>query len=233
MRNHARSLGRLLVSALLASALTTPGAGASPQIIRHEPKALGTIGGQVFNPSGFAVSGARVTLQTADGKSPQTTVTNDQGRFWFPMLDVGMYDVRAASEGHSSEWRQNVGVRIGRQTTITLHLPSKKPAPIKAPASLKRPLPENRSNCRAAQSHRAIRVVSVDWHDKIGVFVWHYARHAFCALSTCPQRSRQKSPSRHSKPSSLFSFSCALFQICEECAPLFSYSYEHIVPCLE
>lgn len=141
MRNHARSLGRLVVLALLASALTTPGAGASPQIIRHEPKALGTIGGQVFNPSGFAVSGALVTLQASDGRDPQATVTNSQGRFWFPMLPVGLYDVRAAAQGRSSEWRQNVGVRIGRQTTITLHLPSKKRAPIKAPASLKRPLP--------------------------------------------------------------------------------------------
>jgi hypothetical protein len=134
MRKYAQSLGRLLSLALLASALTAPGAIAAPQT-----KALGTIGGQVFSPSGFAVSGARVTLQTADGKSPQTTVTNDQGRFWFPMLDVGMYDVRAASEGHSSEWRHNVGVSIGRQTTIALHLPSKKPAPIKTPASIHKP----------------------------------------------------------------------------------------------
>ena len=136
MRRYAQSLGCLVGITLLASAL----AGAAPQI-RHEPKPFGTIGGQVFSPNGFAVPGARVTLQASDGTDPHTTVTNNQGRFWFPMLPAGLYDVRASAQDRSSEWRQNVDVRTGRQTTIALHLHSKKRGPIKAPTSLKRPLP--------------------------------------------------------------------------------------------
>jgi len=71
MKNHARSLGRFVVLAFVASALTTPGAGALPQIIRHEPKALGTIGGQVLSPTGLAVPGALVTLQASDAGTPR------------------------------------------------------------------------------------------------------------------------------------------------------------------
>ena len=138
MKPHARPFLCVLISAVLASALTNPFAIAAPQV-KHAAKSLGTIGGQVFSPAGFAVPGARVTLQASDGRDPQTTVTNSQGRFWFPMLSAGLYDVRATSQGRSSEWRQNVAVGIGHQTTITLHLRSKKPAPVKSPASLRKP----------------------------------------------------------------------------------------------
>ena len=136
MTRHAQAFDRFLSLAVLALAVTTFVTGSAAQT-----KALGTIGGQVFGTTGFAAPGARVILQAADGKSPQTTVTNTQGRFWFPMLPPGLYDVRASAQGRSSEWRQNVGVRTGRQTTIALHLRSKKPTPTKTPASLREPIP--------------------------------------------------------------------------------------------
>jgi FtsP/CotA-like multicopper oxidase with cupredoxin domain len=131
MAKTAKHLGHALILAALALTLISPGAGAA--------RRLGTVGGRVLAPNGDPVPGARVILQASEGRAPQATVTNRQGRFWFPMLPVGLYDVRASYRGRASEWRQNVNVRVGRQTTITLRLRAKKPAPVKAPPSLKQP----------------------------------------------------------------------------------------------
>ncbi len=123
---------------LLASVLLLPvlaaSAGAAPQAT-----AWGTVGGQVIGTNNKPVEGARVMLQSADGGHPQTAQTNAQGRFWFPSLPSGLYDLRAHLKGRSSEWRHNVWVNRGRQTSVTLRLRPKKPASNKGSAP-----PENR-----------------------------------------------------------------------------------------
>lgn len=110
---------RFAVAGLLSAVLTVS-AVAAPQ-----SKGLGTIGGQVLGADGKTVSGARVTLQGAEGRHPQITETNDQGHFWFASLPEGLYDLRAYYEGRVSEWRQNVWVSPGQQTNVVLHVRSK------------------------------------------------------------------------------------------------------------
>lgn len=88
----------------------------------------GTMGGQVLGADGKAVSGARVTLEASDGRKPETTETNSQGRFWFPSLATGLYDVRAYYKGRLSDWRKNVWVERGKQSNVTLRLRPKKSA---------------------------------------------------------------------------------------------------------
>lgn len=124
---------RLLAVGLLVAVLAAS-TGAAPQAT-----GLGTIGGQVLGPNGKTTEGARVTLQWSDGRNPQTTATNAQGRFWFPSLPKGLYDLRAYSNGRLSEWRHNVWVDPGRQTNVTLRLRSKKPAPSRRPPSSAKP----------------------------------------------------------------------------------------------
>jgi hypothetical protein len=68
------------------------------------------------------VANARVIMQTASGGSPDATTTNDRGRFFFPQLPHGYYDVRASFSGKSSDWKQNVEVRTGKQTDVTLRV---------------------------------------------------------------------------------------------------------------
>ena len=113
---------RLLFAALLCAAVVAR-AGAAPQA-----DVLGTLGGQVLGSDGKPVDGARVTLQASEGKRPQTTETTSQGRFWFPSLPSGLYDVRAYSKGRSSEWRKKVWIEPGRQTNVTMRLRPKKAA---------------------------------------------------------------------------------------------------------
>lgn len=114
---------------LAAVFLLTSSAGAAPQAT-----GLGTIGGQVVGLNSKPVDRARVTLQSSDGSHPQTAQTNAQGRFWFPSLPSGLYELRAHSKGYSSEWRHNVWVNRGQQTSVTLRLRSKKSAPNKGSA---------------------------------------------------------------------------------------------------
>jgi hypothetical protein len=119
-----------LLAGGLLWAMLAASAGGTPQAT-----GLGTLGGRILGPDGKDVEGARVTLQWSDGRHPQTTNTNAQGRFWFPALPSGLYDLRAYSKGRSSEWRHNVWVSPGRQTNVTLRLQPKKPAPSKRPRS--------------------------------------------------------------------------------------------------
>ena len=87
---------------------------------------MGTLAGTVVAASGAPVVNARVTLQGADGGSPDSTTTNDRGRFFFPDLGHGYYDVRAYSNGAWSGWMHNVEVKTGKQTEVTLRVVAKK-----------------------------------------------------------------------------------------------------------
>jgi hypothetical protein len=87
---------------------------------------MGTLAGTVLGPSGRPVRGARVTSQEAGGSHPAVTTTNAQGRFFFPELGHGYYDVRAYLDGSWSEWKHNIEVKTGKQTEVTLKVPTKR-----------------------------------------------------------------------------------------------------------
>lgn len=87
---------------------------------------VGTVAGTVISSSGTPVPGARVTLQGADGTAPEMTDTNQQGRFFFPQLNHGYYDVRAYSNGAWSAWKHNVEVKTGKQTEVKLEIVPRK-----------------------------------------------------------------------------------------------------------
>jgi hypothetical protein len=89
---------------------------------RAQEGGLGTLAGTVVNSKGRSVAGAHVILQSAAGDMPQATTTNSQGRFFFPQLLHGYYDVRATASGKASVWRHNLEVRTGHQTDVTLRL---------------------------------------------------------------------------------------------------------------
>ena len=108
----------LLIVTLVVAALPSAAAG------------TGTFAGTVLDSHGKPVADATVTLQTADGRHPTTQTTNAQGRFFFPQLARGYYDVRAYHNGAWSQWKHNIEVVTGKQTDVTLRLaaPRKKPA---------------------------------------------------------------------------------------------------------
>jgi protocatechuate 3,4-dioxygenase beta subunit len=83
---------------------------------------LGTLAGTVEDAQGRPVAGASVIMQSAAGTMPLGTTTNSHGRFFFPRLLGGMYDVRATTRHRASHWKNNVTVRRGRQTDVILRL---------------------------------------------------------------------------------------------------------------
>jgi len=87
---------------------------------------MGTLAGIVLSAQGRPVAGASVVLQTANGGSPEATTTNSVGRFFFPDLTHGYYDVRATHQGWVSVWKHNVEVATGKQTEIRLQLSTEK-----------------------------------------------------------------------------------------------------------
>ncbi|MGA8145674.1 MAG: carboxypeptidase-like regulatory domain-containing protein [Candidatus Acidiferrales bacterium] len=87
-----------------------------------DTKGIGTLAGTVTNASGKPVAGARVTSQGADGSKPESTLTNGDGRFFFPELPKGYYDVRAYHSGAWSVWKHNIEVKTGKQTEVKLQL---------------------------------------------------------------------------------------------------------------
>jgi Carboxypeptidase regulatory-like domain len=86
---------------------------------------MGTLSGVVLDAKGRPVEGARVIMQTASGGAPEATRTNGHGRFFFPQLIHGYYDLRASSAGRSSDWKHNIEVRTGKQTNVALRLARK------------------------------------------------------------------------------------------------------------
>jgi hypothetical protein len=83
---------------------------------------IGTLAGIVLSAQGKPVAGASVTMETANGGSPHATVTNLQGRFFFPELTHGYYDLRATHKGLTSEWKHNIEVTTGKETDVKLQL---------------------------------------------------------------------------------------------------------------
>lgn len=83
---------------------------------------MGTLAGVVLSAQGRPVPGASVTMQTATGGSPHATLTNSQGRFFFPELVHGYYDLRATHKGWVSDWKHNIEVNTGRETEVRLQL---------------------------------------------------------------------------------------------------------------
>lgn len=59
----------------------------------------GRISGLVSDPSGAFIAGATVTLGNVDNVTKQTTTTNDQGQYSFPVVPVGRYELEMNSPG--------------------------------------------------------------------------------------------------------------------------------------
>ncbi len=122
--------GRLLLAVawVLAALLFCP----SPcfaQGRRQRAAATGSLSGTVLGADEKPVSGARVIVQTSDGRTPRATTTDENGRFRVKGLRSGPYDVRARSGKVWSAWTRNVRVRENQEAKVKLRIPAKDSAP--------------------------------------------------------------------------------------------------------
>jgi hypothetical protein len=81
----------------------------------------GSIAGRVTDPSGAAVSAASVTARNLDTNLVNSARTDVEGRFRFPYLVVGRYEVVVAHDGFADAKRQ-VALTIGAAFQIPITL---------------------------------------------------------------------------------------------------------------
>ena len=95
----------LLLGAMLAHAQTTS-----------------TISGRVLDSNGGALPGAIVTARHVDTSLTRSATTNHEGRFVFPMLPVGSWDVRVEMPGFKPLVRRGVGVTLAETAVVDFTL---------------------------------------------------------------------------------------------------------------
>jgi hypothetical protein len=77
----------------------------------------GSIEGLVTDPNGAAVRGATVTATSPNLISPQTTTTNDVGRYQIPNLPPGAYKISVDASGFAKFEQDGIAVNLGRTSS--------------------------------------------------------------------------------------------------------------------
>src|SRR5256885_1441871 len=95
--------------------------GMLPSVSRAQAVSTGTVGGLVTDPSGSAIVGAAITLTDKATNSPRTEATNDVGRYFFPSVPPGDYEISVNKSGFRVT-KSTIKVNIGLALTLDLKL---------------------------------------------------------------------------------------------------------------
>src|SRR5271170_4509135 len=96
----------LFLSILLAWGVRTPSALA--QVVG------GTIAGEVVDPAGGAVSGAKVLIHNQETGTVRELITAEGGTFSAPSIPVGAYSVTVLHDGFSPLQRTDISLAVGQ-----------------------------------------------------------------------------------------------------------------------
>ena len=113
MRTYIASPASRLLAAVVFLLLCTP---------LHAQYDNGSLVGTVRDASGAAIANAAVTITNADTAIVTQAKTNTSGDYEAPSLHVGVYTIRASSQGFSDAVAQNITVSVGGRQRIDLTL---------------------------------------------------------------------------------------------------------------
>ncbi len=88
--------------------------------------ALGQTGqftGQVSDPAGSSVPGAKVTVTNIDTGIKREAATNEQGYYTFPLLNPGTYELNVQKTGFKAVTRSKIKLDVAQVARIDLTLP--------------------------------------------------------------------------------------------------------------
>src|SRR3974390_2581920 len=91
-------------------------------VVQGQMAGTGVIVGTVTDPSGAAVPGASVTVTDLSTNSTRSATTNDAGRYNFPNLPPGKYDVAINKGGFRQTKMSEQVVEVGQQRTLDVRL---------------------------------------------------------------------------------------------------------------
>ena len=115
IRIYASSLVFALVAVCVASLVVVSPASA-------QSGSTGSVLGQVADQQNAVIPGADVTLVDAATNSSRTTVTNEVGRYIFPNVAPGTYNLSVAMAGFSTTKISGQKVSVGETLTINVTL---------------------------------------------------------------------------------------------------------------
>jgi hypothetical protein len=84
--------------------------------------ATGTVSGQVTDTSNAAIAGAEVKMVNPSTNKPQTTLSNDTGRYNFQNVQPGTYNLTFNKAGFSTYQVNSQAVTVGQVLTINAQL---------------------------------------------------------------------------------------------------------------
>lgn len=105
---------RFLVSLLIASLL--------PVNVMTQTAATARISGIVSDAQGAVVSGATVKLTSKATRAERTDSTNSEGRYVFPGVDPGLYDMTITAQGFRTTIVSDVKAEITKAATVDVTL---------------------------------------------------------------------------------------------------------------
>src|SRR5882724_6842102 len=89
---------------------------------RAQTASSGSVTGQVSDPQGASVPGTDVALTDLATNSKQTATTNDSGRYTFPVVNPGLYDITVSKSGFKVAKFSAQKVSIGNVLTVNVSL---------------------------------------------------------------------------------------------------------------
>src|ERR1035438_1773387 len=82
-----------------------------------------TIGGTVLDPTGAAVSGAKITITNTDRNMVIREVTTETaGAYSAPLLPIGNYSIKVEAKGFKTETRTGVVLNVSDSLKINIAL---------------------------------------------------------------------------------------------------------------
>ena len=90
--------------------------------VRAQNAAAGVVSGQVSDPQGAAIPGATVKLTELSTNSVISVTSNEAGRYTFPNVSPGTYDLTVSKEGFSLSRTPSQKVDVGLALTINVSL---------------------------------------------------------------------------------------------------------------
>lgn len=96
-------------------------AGASPLAAAQESISYASVGGRVTDPQGAVVPGAQVVARQTETNVKSETVTDAEGRFRFPYLKLGPYEITVHLQGFT-DVTQRLTLTVGSAFELPVSL---------------------------------------------------------------------------------------------------------------
>src|SRR5688572_25559250 len=109
----------MIRSFILLLAFST--ASSAQLAIAQEAIHYASVSGRVTDPSGAVVGGAKVTVRQTDTNLTRTMATDQEGRFRFPYLRVGPYEITVQGKGFA-EFTRLLTLTLGAAFELPISL---------------------------------------------------------------------------------------------------------------